>query len=91
VDVVTGVDLLAAGVVVRRDRRGALVVYGPPERADLLDDLRFEVESRVLLPFEPPSEPPDAVCWSCGDGLGERQSRGLCVLCALAQQQRRRR
>lgn len=88
----TGRDFLAAGVTVRRTP-GGLEVLGPAGRGDLLEELRFEVVTRLELVGDGPSIPrlvnlPDA-CDVCGDDLGNGRG-GMCVLCELARDKRLR-
>lgn len=79
----TGLEFLAAGVAFERTSDG-LQVRGPAGRSDLLDQLRFEIATRLDLVAA------DGIRWvqrpylcdACGDQIGH-DLRGRCVLCEL--------
>lgn len=81
-----GLDFLAAGVTIEAQPGGGYRVAGPPDRRDLLDELRFEVATRVELVGSEQRLPRGEYqselyrCDFCGDQIGHDR-RGKCVLC----------
>jgi hypothetical protein len=77
-------DFIAAGVVIEPKKGGGFRIEGPPERKDLLEELRFEVATRLELVGDearlPQGNPRAYCCDLCGDPIGHDR-RGECVLC----------
>lgn len=82
----TALDFIAAGVVIEAQRGGGYRVAGPPELRALLDELRFEVSTRLGLVGDEDYLPKGDYrtqayrCDYCGDPIGHDR-KGKCVLC----------
>jgi hypothetical protein len=82
----TGLEFLANGIVLEPAPGGALRVKGPAGRADLLDQLRFEITTRLELVgdgdgFGPTTRTPWG-CDVCGDQIGHPRDSS-CPLCGI--------
>jgi DNA-directed RNA polymerase subunit RPC12/RpoP len=83
----TGLDFIAAGVTLARQPDGLYLPAGPSDRADLLEDLRFEVLCRLELVGDGDSIPRHHQqayhCDTCGDRIGhdKRRPDTPCPLC----------
>ena len=99
--VMTALEFIASGIEFRNS--GATVtVHGPAGAKDLLDQLRFEVATRMCLveDMESNRKPSPWSCELCGDQIGHgpggtcllcpdsclSQHGGMCFLCILARQ-----
>jgi hypothetical protein len=82
----TALEFVAAGVVIQAQRGGGYRVDGPVDKRELLDELRFEVATRVELVGDGDYLPKGDYraqayrCDFCGDPIGHDR-KGSCVLC----------
>lgn len=80
----TGLEFLAADVRFELPATGACRFSCPEDRRDLVDELRFEVATRVELVGDedriPRHHRAAYICETCGDPIGHDR-RGKCVLC----------
>lgn len=80
----TALEFLAAGVVIELQKGGGYKLSGPVGRPDLLDELRFQIATRLELVGDaqriPRGNPRAYCCDLCGDPIGHDR-RGDCVLC----------